>query len=194
MYRLVDPDLRYQRSFLAAADEFADEGLPQYAGIPSLPPSAHFPGAEFTRAGLEAPAEFERMVAYLLADRRPETPRPPGWVACTVLWVVDDEDYLGRISVRHELTEQLLTWGGHIGYGVRPSARGRGAATFALAAVLPRCAELGIDPALVTCDVDNEPSRRTIERNGGVYEDTREGKLRYWVPTRAAVYHGMQAN
>ena len=27
-------------------------------------------------------------------------------------------------------------------------------------------------------------SRRTIERNGGVYEDTRQGKLRYWVPTR----------
>jgi predicted acetyltransferase len=188
MYRLVDPDPRYQRSFLDAADEFTAEGLPQYAGIPSLPPSAHFPGAEFTRAGLEAPAEMERMVAYLLAARLPETPRPPGWVAYTVLWVVDDEEYLGRISVRHELTDQLLTWGGHIGYGVRPSARGRGAATFALAAVLPRCAELGIDPALVTCDVDNVPSRRTIERNGGVYEDTREGKLRYWVPTRAAVY------
>jgi len=51
--------------------------------------------------------------------------------------------------------------------------------------MLPVAADMGIDPVLVTCDVDNEPSRRTIERNGGVYEDTREGKLRYWVPTRA---------
>ena len=66
---------------------------------------------------------------------------------------------------------------------MRPTARRRGHATRALAQMLPRCARLGIDPALVTCDVDNEASRRTIERNGGVYEDTREGKLRYWVPT-----------
>ena len=183
MHRLVDPHARYRRSFLDAADEFAAEGLPQYSGIPELKPSAHFPGALFTRAGLEDPHEFDRMVAYLLAARLPETPRPPGFVPYTVLWIVEDEEYVGRVSVRHELTDQLLTWGGHIGYGVRPSARRRGAATFALAAVLPRCADLGIDPALVTCDVDNEPSRRTIERNGGVYEDTREGKLRYWVPT-----------
>ena len=123
------------------------------------------------------------MVAYLLADRLPETPRPPGWVPCTVKWIVEGDDYVGRISVRHELTADLLTWGGHIGYGVRPSRRGRGAATSALLGVLPLCHALGIDPALVTCDVGNEPSRRTIERAGGVYEDTREGKLRFWVPT-----------
>ena len=48
--------------------------------------------------------------------------------------------------------------------------------------VLPVAAALGIDPVLVTCDTDNEASRRTIERNGGVFEDTREGKRRYWVP------------
>jgi predicted acetyltransferase len=49
--------------------------------------------------------------------------------------------------------------------------------------MLGLCHQRGIDPALVTCDVDNEASRRTIERNGGVYEDTRQGKLRYWLPT-----------
>jgi predicted acetyltransferase len=50
--------------------------------------------------------------------------------------------------------------------------------------MLEVAADRGIQRVLVTCDVDNEASRRTIERNGGVYEDTREGKLRYWVPTR----------
>lgn len=160
------------------------EGLPAYAGIPRLKPSARFPGALFTRDDLEDPAEFERLVAYLRADRLPGTPRPPGWVACTVQWVVEGEEYVGRVSVRHELTDDLYTWGGHIGYAVRPSRRGRGAATYALREVFPLCHALGIDPALVTCDVDNEPSRRTIARAGGVYEDTREGKLRFWVPTR----------
>ena len=103
----------------------------------------------------------------------------------TLKWIVGDGEYLGRISLRHSLTPLLLTWGGHIGYGVRPTARGRGVATTALAQMLPVAAALGIDPVLVTCDVDNEASRRTIERNGGIYEDTREGKLRYSVPTAA---------
>jgi predicted acetyltransferase len=185
MIRLVEPDPRYQRSFLDAADEFIAEGKAAYAGILAMPPDASFDGVEFTRAGLEDPDEFARFTAYLRAEALPETPRPAGWVPYTVLWVVEDGQYLGRVSLRHTLNHQLVTWGGHIGYGVRPTARGRGVATTALALMLPVAAAKGIDPVLVTCDVDNEPSRRTIERNGGVYEDTREGKLRYWVPTGA---------
>ena len=49
--------------------------------------------------------------------------------------------------------------------------------------VLPHANLLGIDPALVTCDVDNVASRRVIEANGGILEDERRGKLRFWVPT-----------
>jgi predicted acetyltransferase len=40
---------------------------------------------------------------------------------------------------------------------------------------------LGLDRILVTCDDDNEASRRTIQRNGGVLEDIRQDKLRYWI-------------
>ncbi len=53
-----------------------------------------------------------------------------------------------------------------------------------LAAVLPEAAALGIDQALVTCDEDNLGSRAVIETNGGVLEDRRGRKRRYWVPTR----------
>ena len=185
-FRLVDPDPAYHRSFLEAADEFIAAGQEPYAGILRLPADDGFAGVAFTRAGLEDPAEFARLVDHLLRDRLDETPRPAGWVPATVKWVVEGAEYVGRVSVRHRLSDDLLVWGGHIGYGIRPSARGRGAATFALGAVLPLCRELGIDPALVTCDVDNEASRRTIERNGGRYEDTRQGKLRYWVPVHSA--------
>ncbi|MGZ4489299.1 MAG: GNAT family N-acetyltransferase [Nocardioidaceae bacterium] len=183
MFALVDPHTRYQRSFLEAADEFIAAGEQHYAGLVSLPAEDGFAGVEHTRQGLESPAEFARMVDYLLADRLDETPRPAAYVPQTVKWMVDDDRYVGRISLRHRLTDLLLTWGGHIGYGVRPSARRQGHAGRALAGMLPLCAARGIDPVLVTCDVDNEASRRTIERAGGVYEDTREGKLRYWVPT-----------
>jgi predicted acetyltransferase len=36
---------------------------------------------------------------------------------------------------------------------------------------------------LVTCDTDNEPSRKVIESCGGEFEDERNGKLRFWVAT-----------
>lgn len=52
-----------------------------------------------------------------------------------------------------------------------------------LAAALPVAYGLGIDPALLTCDEDNVASRKVIEANGGVFEDTRSGRRRYWVPT-----------
>lgn len=42
-----------------------------------------------------------------------------------------------------------------------------------LHAALPVAHRLGIDPALVTCDLDNIASQRVIERNGGVLEDQR---------------------
>jgi predicted acetyltransferase len=54
---------------------------------------------------------------------------------------------------------------------------------------LPICATLGIDQALITCDVDNIASRKVIERCGGVFEavtndpDLEIQKRRYWVKT-----------
>jgi predicted acetyltransferase len=73
--------------------------------------------------------------------------------------------------------------GGHIGYDVRPSARRRGHATAMLRAALPVARGLGIESALVTCDEDNVASRKVIEANGGVFEDQRGDKLRFWIPT-----------
>jgi len=55
-----------------------------------------------------------------------------------------------------------------------------------LAQSLPVAANLGIDPALVTCDTDNHASRKVIEAAGGEYEDERHGKLRFWVPTHVS--------
>ena len=39
----------------------------------------------------------------------------------------------------------------------------------------------GIDRVLITCDDTNVASATVIERNGGVLEDLRGGKRRYWV-------------
>lgn len=131
----------------------------------------------------ETPEGFAAYVAAVRADALEETPRAEGWVPSTTLWWVDGDEYLGRIAVRHRLTPWLHEVGGHIGYDIRPSARRRGHATAMLRATLPVARGLGIEQALITCDFDNVGSRRVIEACGGVLEDERNGKLRYWAPT-----------
>jgi predicted acetyltransferase len=126
---------------------------------------------------------FARYVAMLLADERPDAPRPPGFVPGTNRWWVDGDTYLGRVSIRHLLTDHLRRFGGHIGYWIRPSARGQGHGSAAFWASFPVAVALGIDPALVTCDEDNLASRRIIERAGGVFENQIGVKRRYWVAT-----------
>lgn len=126
---------------------------------------------------------FDVYVRWLRAQALEDSPRPVGHVPSTTLWWVDGAEYLGRIAIRHRLTPALLEVGGHIGYDVRRSQRGRGHATAMLGAALPVAYELGIDPVLITCDEDNIASRTVIERNGGVLEDRRGGQLRFWART-----------
>jgi predicted acetyltransferase len=170
---LIAPDVSYHSSWLEAAAEF--DGARRDGG-----------GAEdWPLKDLGDAATFRRFVDALTKAALPETPRKPEHVPCTYLWIVEGGTFLGSLAIRHELTDYLLNEGGHIGYSVRPSARRRGHAAAALAAALPIARELGITRALLTCDETNAGSRATIERNGGAYEDTRNGKRRYWVECSA---------
>ena len=165
---LVAPTVAVQASFLAAAVEYQGEGRCTDLDVNLL-------------SALDA---FVVHVAALDAEALAGTPRPAGIVPQTTLWWVDGDEFLGH-SIRHHLTEALRQVGGHIGYDIRPTARRRGHATAMLRAALPIAARLGIDPALVTCDVSNVASRRVIEANGGRPNQLGEGKLRFWVPTSA---------
>lgn len=175
---LQTPTAVAHRSFLEALDEFRAEGRLGRDDSTGL--------AQEFRDGIPAaddPEAVERWIATLRARALPETPRPRGFVPDTLLWFTDGDAFIGRLSLRHELNEMLLEVGGHVGYDVRPSARRRGHATEMLRRALPVAHGLGIHSALVTCDIANIASRRVIEANGGVLEDVRYGKLRFWVPT-----------
>jgi len=179
MAALVAPTSRVRVSFLAAMEEFRAEGR-GLAGDNSMV------GAEIRDygPGWAEPALFEEYTRLVRDQAREDAPRPAGFVPSTTLWWVEGEEYLGRIAIRHRLTEHLLHYGGHIGYDVRPTARRRGHATAMLARTLPVAAALDIDPVLITCDEDNIGSRKVIEANGGQFDDQRGVKLRFWVPAR----------
>jgi predicted acetyltransferase len=175
MPELIEPDVRVHRSFLAAMTELREDG---YGGDRD--------GSTIGRDMREHSDLWQTEDGFatytaLLRSEAEGRNLPLGFVASTSLWWVDGATYLGRIHIRHELTDVLREVGGHIGYYVRPSARRHGHATAMLRAALPVTYELGIHSALVTCDVTNIASRKVIEANGGILEDERHGKLRYWV-------------
>ena len=99
---------------------------------------------------------------------------PEGKVLATQFLAVRESDgrLVGMIQVRHYFNEYLEKYAGHIGYSVRPSERRNGYAKEMLRLVLPYCKGIGLTRVLVSCDADNEGSRRTILSNGGVYEST----------------------
>ena len=180
--RLEPPAVGFQESYLAALVELAAEGNAHFLDL-VVPAEAGFPGVRFDARALRDPTTFAQFCSYTRALALEETPRPRDWVTGTYLWMVSGQEVVGRISFRHELTPWLLEMGGHIGYAVRPGARRRGHATRAVTLMLPICRERGLAQVLITCDDDNVGSRLAIERNGGVLEDVRNRKMRFWVPT-----------
>ena len=63
---------------------------------------------------------------------------------------------LGFLNLRLRLNEGLLNYAGHIGYSIRPSARGKGLAKEQLRQGLQVAKSKNIKRVLVTCDGDNE--------------------------------------
>lgn len=107
---------------------------------------------------------------------------PEGWVpAVQLVAFARDGQAVGFLNLRLRLSAYLLEEGGHIGYSIRPSERGKGYAKEALRQGLQVAKEKNIKRALVTCSTENPASRAVILANGGQFEDVRNGTERYWI-------------
>ena len=152
--QLVSPTEAYGESFLRALRELRHEGLPWWVG-------GDLEGVE---------QDFPAFVAKKLADATRSTDT---FVPTTHRWAVAEGQFVGRISIRHELNAALRVEGGHIGYDTAPSFRGRGVASEMLRQALPVARTLGLTEVLLTCDDTNAASIRVIERNGGSLRETK---------------------
>lgn len=112
---------------------------------------------------------------------------PAGRVPASFLVATIDGDVVGRASIRHQLNDWLLAFGGHIGYCVLPPFRRRGFATDILRQSLIIVRAFGVERVLLTCDDENLASREVIERCGGLLDPERplapgeSLKRRYWI-------------
>ncbi|NVD08344.1 GNAT family N-acetyltransferase [Vibrio sp. JPW-9-11-11] len=104
---------------------------------------------------------------------------PDGWAPITTYFCMESGAILGSIRVRHGTNEYIENVIGHIGYETRPTARGKGVASFLLAWVRDNVVS---DSAIVTCSIENSASQKVIENCGGVYlgnyTDESEGTVR----------------
>ena len=172
---LVLPSTYYKSSYIAAVKEFQEDHS--------------FPLMERTHDKTSIPeleANFENYVEKKKSESRGLN-LPEGYIPATTYWLVDQGEFIGSVAIRHHLTANLKKIGGHIGYSIRPSKRGKGYGSKALELALPKARQLGIGRLLVTCDATNTASRKIIEKNGGVLEnevpnpETGVNKLRFWI-------------
>lgn len=161
--RLVAPSAAWKDSYRACVKEF------EARGEEKIPFPLAFPNENFA-AFLAHMAGCERGIGL-----------PAGFVPHSTFWLVRGDEVVGVSNLRHRLNDQLLVEGGHIGYGIRPGARGHGLGREILRLTLLEAARRGIDRVLITCAKDNEASSAVIARNGGQLESEA------WVESRGGV-------
>lgn len=150
MAQLVLPSNQYKASFLQAAREYQQEQLPHYLIL--------------DLAALEK--DFEGFVKQLENESKGQN-LPEGYVPHTTYWLVEGEEFVGRVDIRHYLNPSLKGMGGNIGYDVRPSQRRKGYGKLILELALQKAKELGLKDVVVSCDVTNIGSNKIVQANGG---------------------------
>ncbi len=166
--KLVLPSVKYIQSYLKAIEEGKEENSPTVLRKPKEEES------------------FEDFINNILNEAKGLN-LPEGKVPASELWLIDEDEFIGRVSIRHMLNDRLLKTGGHIGYYIRSSKRKQGYGKAILKLALQKAKKLGILKVLVTCDVGNTASQKVIEANCGVLENIIETgenspkKRRYWI-------------
>lgn len=167
--KLEYPNIKYKDSYLESLKNFHKENRNLDENI------------------IDLTTNFTNFVNYLMESKLEKArERFDGCVPETFFWLIkDDTDYIGRVSIRHDLTELLLKEGGHIGYDICPTKRNKGYGYKILELGLIEAKKMGLNKVLLTCNSDNIGSKKIIEKNKGIFENEIESKsgkkLRYWI-------------
>lgn len=144
----IKPNEKYLESYKEAYDEYIVNNIKSYG---------------FTEPSLDIFDKFEKY--------RKGIDLKPGRVPSSYYWLVDEDSFIGEVSIRHYLTDELNNYGGNIGYGIRLTKQKQGYGTLILKFALEEAKALGLAKVLITCNDDNYGSIKVIENNGGILEN-----------------------
>ena len=105
----------------------------------------------------------------------------------------NDNKIVGMINIRWDLNDAMLQFGGHIGYGIRPTERKKGYNKINLYLGLIEAEKLGLEKVMIDCVATNLGSDKTIQALGGVLErsevDPSDNELTniYWINVKDSI-------
>ena len=81
-----------------------------------------------------------------------------------------DNKVIGSLNIRWNLSEEMLHFGGHIAYAIRPSERRKGYNKINLYLGMIEAEKLGLENVMLSCDADNIGSDKTLKALNGKLE------------------------
>ena len=152
--KLVLPNKKYQKSYLELIASSKTKGDSEELGNSSL----------------KINESFDEMIKRL-KDRRIGKNINKRDVPATVYWIIEHNEVIGTMDLRHTLNKDYSERLGHIAYYVKPEMRNKGYATKALKLALNKYNKKYMNEILITCFEDNIASIKVITNNGGILKD-----------------------
>ncbi len=152
----------YKDSYISALEEFQKEGL----------------NLKYDKSDLIS--DFDKFISQINElETNPKTEN--GRVKESTYWLIDNNEYIGRISIRHCLTPYLEKYDGNIGFEIKPSKRKKGYGKLILELGIKEAQKIGLTKAFIMCKDKNISSIKIIEANNGIllerYNLKIEGKM-----------------
>lgn len=139
----------YKDTYLEALDEFQKEGI-----------NLSYDKSELNK-------NFKKFVSKIIELEL----NPKLGAKESTYWLIDNNEFIGRISIRHTLTPYLQKYDGNIGFEIRPTKRKLGYGSIILGLGIDKIKSIGIDKIFVMCKDNNIASIKIIEKNGGILLD-----------------------
>lgn len=139
----------YKKSYISALEEFQSEGI-----------NLKYDKSELNKNFYKFIEELNEL------ETKPKLEL--GKVKESIYWLIDKQEFIGKISIRHSLSKYLEKYDGNIGFEICPSKRKMGYGSILLRLGINQAKNLGLNKVLIMCKNSNIASIKIIEKNGSI--------------------------